>query len=112
MELMRAILFIALLSQCQAFFTETTIFENPCPKHWIQATWVEMGCLLFNSTTAYTWEEANNYCQDKENASLVEIYTEEQHEFLKMELNLLSDHEGGKAWRTAGTDIGNEGMWF
>merc|ERR1719402_427219 len=60
--------------------------DNPCPEHWIHASLVDMGCLLFNSTYYYAWEGANVYCQSVENASLVEITTSEQMEFLQMEL--------------------------
>merc|ERR1719369_302420 len=82
-----------------------------CPEHWVQASWVNMGCLLFNSTKDYNWEQANNYCQS-EGASLLEVHTEEQFQFLQMQLNVLEDHEGAKFWWTGGTDIGREGQWF
>merc|ERR1712080_92809 len=59
---------------------------NPCPHDWVQATWVSMGCLKLNTTTDLTWYEANLYCQQIENASLVEIQNEEQHEFLIMRI--------------------------
>merc|ERR1719450_2107389 len=85
--------------------------SSSCPPHWEQATWVDMGCLLFNSTTPLTWFDANTYCQTQENAALVEILTEEQHEFLQMQLSMLEDHEEEKSWWTGGNDIGREGKW-
>ena len=29
--------------------------QNPCPETWIQATFVDMGCLLVNRTQTLTW---------------------------------------------------------
>ena len=43
--------------------------------HRVDATLTGVGCLLFNSTTSYTWEEANNYCQRDDYGFLVEIGT-------------------------------------
>merc|ERR1711892_1565600 len=84
---------------------------NPCPIHWVQATFVDMGCLLFNSTATYTWEAATEYCYTFENSSLVELQTAEQLEYLNMEMNVLGDHEGYHYWWTGGTDLGREGKW-
>ena len=83
-----------------------------CPEKWIDASFVEMGCLLFNSTTAYTWEKANYYCQSKHNATLLEITTEMELAFIQMEANVLADHEGARHWWTSGTDVGVEGVWM
>merc|ERR1719452_327045 len=80
--------------------------EDPCPAAWTQATWVGMGCLLFNSTATYTAEQAIVYCQQAENSTLVELQTEEQLEFLQMELIALEAHEGTRRWWTSGTDMG------
>ena len=83
-----------------------------CPPHWVQATWVNMGCLLFNSATPLTWLEASSYCQAQERAVLVEILTGEQQAFIMMQLSMLEDHEGEKKWWVGGTDIGREGHWY
>ena len=71
-----------------------------------------VGCLLFNSTATYNWEEANNYCQFEANGSLIEIINEEQLAFVQMELWVLADHEGDHYWWTSGTDLGREGRWY
>jgi hypothetical protein len=78
--------------------------------HTMEATWVELGCIHLNSSDAFTWEEANIYCQEK-NATLVEIQTEEQLEFLDM-LLVLNDHSDSHVCWTAGTDLGVEGHWI
>ena len=70
-----------------------------------------MGCLLFNSNTTLTWEEANIYCQEEENGTLLQIWNELQFEFIRMELGFLSDHVQVERWWTSGTDAGKEGTW-
>merc|ERR1712226_1730243 len=57
---------------------------STCPEKWIDASFVDMGCLLFNSTTTMDWESANTYCQGAPNATLVEIATEMQLAFVQM----------------------------
>jgi len=86
--------------------------STACPDHWVDATLTGLGCLLFNSTTAYSWELANNYCQRDENASLVEIWTSLQLDFIRTELILLTDHESASDWWTSGTDLAREGEWY
>ena len=81
--------------------------SSTCPEHWVDATSTGLGCLLFNSTTDYTWEEANNYCQRDENASLVEILTTLQLDFIRREL-----YGRRGDWWTSGTDLAREGQWY
>merc|ERR1739838_75107 len=111
MEFFKTSLVFALCIQTM-FAAEIHSEANPCSENWVQATWVDMGCLLFNDSASYTWEEANGYCQG-ENASLIEILTEEQFDFVNMELDVLTDHDvSANYWWTAGTDIGREGKWL
>ena len=56
---------------------EINLKESPCPHNWVDATFVDLGCL--------PWEQANIYCHE-ENATLIEILTEEQLDFVRMEL--------------------------
>ena len=85
--------------------------ESACPRPWVDGTLLGLGCLLFNSTETYTWEGASVYCQGEENATLVEIWTETQLDFIRMELQMISEVETSKDWWTAGTDVGREGKW-
>ena len=62
---------------------EKNLEKNICADGWIQATWVDLGCVLFNSTKILNWEEANIACQEVENGRLLEIRTEEQLDFHK-----------------------------
>ena len=68
-----------------------------------------MGCVLFNTTASMTWEEANNYCQQDENGTLLQIWNELQFDFIRMELGFIYDHVQVGSWWTSGTDAGEEG---
>ena len=81
-----------------------------CPDKWLDASFVEMGCLFFNNTAAVDWEEANVICKEYSNATLVDIKTEMQMGFLQMELDVIANAEGASHnWWTAGTDLGSHG---
>ena len=82
--------------------------DSTCPIPWVDGTLLDLGCLLFNSTKEYTWEEASVNCQQEANATLVEIWTEAQLDFIRMELRMLA---GGRGWWISGTDFGREGSW-
>merc|ERR1712126_467926 len=84
-----------------------------CPDKWLDASFVEMGCLFFNNTAAVDWEEANVICKEYSNATLVDIQSEMQMGFLQMELDVIANAEGTTHhWWTAGTDLGREGRWI
>ena len=83
-----------------------------CPEGWIDADFADdMGCLLLNTTWTYSWIDANNFCNSL-NASLVEILSEAQHEFLIMELEVFGDNGRNHGYWTSGTDVGISGRWF
>merc|ERR1711892_72599 len=112
MKLFHENLFFVLVIQSTVCAKGIRLEENPCPDKWVQATFVNMGCLLFNATTSYHMEQANVYCQEQ-NASLVEIQTEEQLEFLQMEISVVDELAGSNIyWWTAATDMGTEGNWI
>ena len=57
-----------------------------CPRYWIDASHVNLGCLLFNATSPLLWIEAENFCGGSGNsAHLVEIFDEYQQDFLVAE---------------------------
>merc|ERR1711934_224596 len=83
-----------------------------CPEKWLDASFVDMGCLFFNSTQGATWEDANSVCQ-RSNSMLVDISTEVQIGFLRMELDVIANAEGTiHEWWTAGTDLVIKGRWI
>ena len=85
-----------------------------CPENWIEASFVDMGCLYFNSTKALpSWDDTITTCQiATPNSTLVEIMTEQQMAFIQMEIDVLADHEGARHWWTSATDAGINGKWF
>ena len=85
-----------------------------CPDHWIDATLTGLGCIYFNSSSEVTWEEAGNLCQASD-ASLVEIGSELQLDFVRSELVFLQDSglvDLTGDWWTGGTDQGRDGDWY
>merc|ERR1712156_876664 len=62
-----------------------------CPDKWLDASFVEMGCLFFNNTLEVSWEEANVICQMNSNSTLVDIQSEMQMDFLQMELDVIAN---------------------
>merc|ERR1711915_320965 len=84
---------------------------SSCNSGWLDASSAGLGCLLFNSTSKMTWLAANEYCQ-KEDARLIEVGTEAQFNFLKMELDFVDNQVSRHYWWTSGTDIGREGNWY
>merc|ERR1712037_518113 len=83
-----------------------------CPEKWLDASFVDMGRLYFNTTQEITWEDANAICQGS-NSTLIDISTEMQMGFLQMELDVIANAEGtNHHWWTAGTDLGIEGRWI
>merc|ERR1712107_723328 len=79
------------------------VSSGACPSGWVDASFVDMGCLFFNSTEALaSWDDSATMCQmATPNATLVEILTENQMAFVQMEIELLEAHEGVHYWWTA-----------
>ena len=85
-------------------------FSGLCPDEWINATPSGLGCIYFNSTAGATWEEASSWCQHPDNnASLLEIWSELQFDFVRSELMFLQDNGVDGDWWVGGTDLGREG---
>ena len=59
-----------------------------------------------------TLEEADQYCQGVENATLLEIHTQEQLDFFKMERFVIEGMDERRSWWLGGTDRGREGDWI
>merc|ERR1712126_39962 len=83
-----------------------------CPDGWFDTTLFggTMGCLLFNSSTGYTWDKANEFCYNQR-AELVEIRHSQEMELVINYLKQLETHETKYNWWTSGTDAGREGRW-
>ena len=63
-----------------------TIIAENCPKGWLDASFLNLGCLFFERTYMY-WGEAQSACHGKD-AILVEILNEEQFDFLRLKLKV------------------------
>merc|ERR1711881_218334 len=67
--------------------------KSNCPDKWLDASFMDMGCLFFNATEALTWDDANSMCQMSSNSTLVDVATEVQMGFLQMELDVIANAE-------------------
>ena len=67
------------------------------------------GCFLFNASQKYILDDAQSYCQGVENATLIEIHTEEQLDFFKMARFAIEGQDRRKGWWLGGTDRGRNG---
>ena len=111
MEMFKSCLVLAISFPLVAYGARINQVKDECPADWVDATSMDLGCLLFNSTTAYTWEKAYGYCRSVENASLIDILTEEQLDFVRLKLYDLEEQNGKELWWTGATDLGREGQW-
>ena len=59
----KVLILLSLFSFISAFNEEIAEKSN-CPNHWTDATFVEMGCLLFLTNQTMTFYEADKFCQD------------------------------------------------
>merc|ERR1719481_500510 len=101
--------FTAANAETVSVFREKETRGN-CPVGWLDTGLFggTMGCLLFNSSTTYTWDKANEYCY-KQGGELVEIRHMEEMEFV---ISYLQQLEKKYDWWTAGIDGGREGRWI
>merc|ERR1712156_960920 len=77
--------------------------KSRCPKYWVDATHVDMGCLLFNATEAMSWHAAQSFCKSEPaySSHLVEIFNQDQQDFLPWGV-----------WQPDGGDKANFGAMF
>merc|ERR1719264_1908966 len=73
---------------------------------------MNLGCLLFNATTAMSWHAAQDLCKEF-SSHLVEIFTPEQQDFMVMkafEAHGITGME--REWWIGLTDDNSEGRWY
>ena len=83
---------------------------GPCESGWVDAKDLDLGCLFLGNDYG-TFQDANTFCYNK-SAHLVEILTENQMDFMVMQLQLLQTVTGGRAYWAGGTDWNREGQWY
>merc|ERR550519_65094 len=121
MSSQRGLLLICVLSLCSTGLVSGSAIsesdadptvKSSCPRGWIVATYINMSCLKFNTSSIMTWFEANIYCQQDEKAALVEVLTGEQMEFLSLQADMLDVMIGELHYWMGGSDLGREGQWY
>jgi len=90
--------------------TTPTTSKIPCPEGWIDASYMDLGCIFF-ANRGFDWPEADRYCQDNSSA-LIEIYSQAHMDFIRSELFVLENFIGDHVWWTGGSDVGREGQWY
>ena len=66
----KVLLLFCLFSIISAFNEENEEKSN-CPNHWTDATFVDMGCLLFVTEETMTFNDADKYCQDSHSGTII-----------------------------------------
>ena len=61
----------AALSTASILLLSVIDVSGACPDKWLDASFMEMGCLFFNNTAAVNWEEANVVCKKYSKSTLV-----------------------------------------
>ena len=80
--------------------------SRACEPGWTDASFVDMGCLFFNTTLVHYWE-ANEFCRWEQTAGLMELDTREQLEYISLQLQLLELQMGQQfTWWAGGSDLG------
>ena len=114
---MRHSAFLVLLFATLAWGAQSNDAQK-CPTYWVDATEVDMGCLWFNFKTSMAWESAQDYCRTlnitiPKEAHLVEIYSQEQQDFLELKFFEFEFVYGlQRNWWTGLTDDLFEGRWL
>ena len=85
--------------------------EN-CPNGWLDARILNMGCLNFNGTKSMAWNDAQDFCHSLNiNSHLVEIFSEEQQQFMVIQALLYEEYSGkARNWWIGLTDEESEGQ--
>ena len=71
-------------------------FFKGCPDDWIDASYMDLGCIMFKGTISMTAPEALEYCVSQYNSHLVEIFTPIQQEFLRTKAMEIEELSGTK----------------
>ena len=88
--------------------------SSGCDKGWIDASFVNMGCLLIETKIiTSTWTSGKNFCEEK-NAALVEIHSTAQMKFVSGILNSYEEQMGTAEylWLAGASDAEEEGKWI
>ena len=115
---MRLLTFLSLLFATLVWEAQSKNAPQRCPTYWVDATEFDMGCLWFNFKSNMAWESAQDYCRTlnittPKEAHLVEIYSQEQQDFLELKFFEFDFIYGlTRDWWTGLTDDLFEGRWL
>ena len=70
------LVFSIILSETEAVEVNGTSIEEVCPEGWLDARFINLGCLFFERTYMYWWD-AQIACHGKD-AFLMEVLNKEQ----------------------------------
>merc|ERR1712215_83347 len=80
---------------------------------WFDGNPYNLGCIQFNASTALTWNSAQEFCHTQESSNLVEIFTQEQQNFLVlMAEQVEAITQTKRHWLIGITDVASEGEWI
>ena len=89
--------------------------SEACPKYWVDAQHLNMGCILFNDTVLMTATETELFCQSLPytDVHMVEVVNAEQHNFLVRQAQLHEFYSGSSSfWWLGISDELEEGKWI
>ena len=99
------------LSTTSSPMSLVTTSMKPCPKKWTDARSVNLGCLQFYVKPVKDWNSAKAFCKRKYNSFLIEIFNEDQLEFVRRIL-MKNKLYNIKHWWTGITDEREHGVWI
>merc|ERR1712133_173412 len=83
-----------------------------CPEGWLDASFVDLGCLTFQyDDDGKDWWDAFLFCRER-NSFLLEIFTEPQFDFLRLELQVYEEQYGAIYWYIGASDDFEEDAWY
>ena len=62
--------------------------SSACDPGWTDASFVDMGCLFFDTEPRHYWEAAE-FCTWERKAGMMELVTREQLEYINLQLQVL-----------------------
>ena len=84
--------------------------RGECENGWLDGTSEEFGCLKLGAERL-SLEDANAYCFG-EKGFLVEILTQQQMDFLLMQLEFMETVVGVRGYWGGGSDFNRDGSWY
>merc|ERR1712013_29757 len=90
----------------------TTVLGS-CPHGWVDGGPYSLGCVQFNGTKTYNWNDAQEFCFTQDESNLVEIFNQAQQGFLVEMAFQIQEFTGeNRHWWIGATDVASEGEWF